>query len=101
MTLLRCRVTGDAHTLRAFLAETGADVPCRAVAVRAGEVGLALQVLVEDTEVAARAGRADGPDIEVVEDVTAAMEAARREVSPGGRYADRAAVPHGLGRKER
>ena len=34
MTLLRCRVTGDAPTLRAFLAETGVDVPCRPVAVR-------------------------------------------------------------------
>ena len=101
VTLLRCRVTGDAPTLRAFLAETGADVPCRPVAVRdAGGAGLAVQVLLEDTEVAARAQRAGGPGIEVMEDVTAATEAARREVSPGGRYADRAAVPRGLGRKE-
>ena len=103
MTLLRCRVTGDAPTLRAFLAETGADVPCRPVAVRdagSGPGGLVVQVLLEDTEVDARAGRAGGPDIEVVEDVSAAPEAARREVSPGGRYADRAAVPRGLGRKE-
>ena len=99
MTLLRCRVTGDAPTLRAFLAEPGVDVPCRPVAVR-GVGGLAVQVLMEDTEVNARAGRAGGPDIEVVEDVTATTEAARREVSPGGRYADRAAVPRGLGRKE-
>lgn len=103
MTLLRCRVTGDAPTLRAFLAETGADVPCRPVAVRdagAGSGGLVLQVLLEDTEVSARAGRADGPEIQVVEDVTAATDAARQEVSPGGRYADRAAVPRGLGRNE-
>ena len=99
MTLLRCRVTGDASTLRAFLAESHADVPCRVVAVRDGD-GLALQVLLEDAEVTARAGRAGGPSIEVVEDVTAATENARREVSPGGRYADRAAVPRGLGRKE-
>lgn len=100
MSLLLCRATGDAPTLRAFLAEPGVAVPCRPVAVRAGGAGLAVHVLVEDTEVAARAGRAGGPTLEVLEDVTASTEAARREVSPGGRYADRAAVPRGLGRKE-
>ena len=100
MSLLRCRVTGDAPTLRAFLAETAVTVPCRPVAVRDAGGGLAVQVLLEDTEVAARAGRAGGPGIEVMEDVSAATRAARLEVSPGGRYADRAAVPRGLGRKE-
>jgi len=100
VTLLRCRVTGDATTLRAFLAETGVDVPCRPVAVRDAGGGLAVQVLMDDTEVAARAARAGGPAVEVLEDVTAATQAARLEVSPGGRYADRAAVVHGLGRKE-
>ena len=108
MSLLLCRVTADASALRAFLAETGAEIPCRPVAVRVGGAGLgdpagqalALHVLLEDTAVHARAQRADGLAIEVLEDVDAATGAARREVSPGGRYADRAAVPRGLGRKE-
>jgi hypothetical protein len=47
---------------------------------------------------ATRAGA--GVVIEEVEDVTAAQQAARAEVGPGNRFAQRGDVPHGLGRKE-
>jgi hypothetical protein len=100
--LVRYRVTGaDADTLRAFLAESGADTSCRPVAVQTA-TGLAVQVLLRRSQLeGVRALRsAGGLDIEEVEDVTAAQQAAHADLGPGTRYAQRGDLPHGLGRKE-
>lgn len=96
--VLRYRVTApDADALRAFLAESGADVSCRPVAVRTDD-GLVAQVLL--TRAQLRTTRAaPGVRLDEEEDVTAAQEAARADVPTGDRFARRGAVPRGLGRK--
>lgn len=100
--VFRYRVLGpDVERLRTFIADSGADASCRPVAVRS-EAGLTVQLLLTRAQLgrvrATRAG--DGLEIEEVEDVTAAQQAARAEVGPGNRFAQRGEVPHGLGRKE-
>jgi hypothetical protein len=98
----RYRVVGpDAERLRTFIADSGADASCRPVAVRS-DAGLTVQLLLTRAQLGrVRASRAgDGLVIDEVEDVTAAQQAARAEVGPGNRFAQRGAVPHGLGRKE-
>ncbi len=96
--LRRYRVTApDADALRSFIAESGADVSCRPVAVRTDR-GLVAQVLLAGARL--DTPRTGGVQVEEVEDVTATQQAARADVPPGDRFASRGAVPRGLGRKE-
>lgn len=100
--LIRCRVAGaDADALRRFIDDSGADPSCRAVAVRTG-TGLEAQLLLTRTQLRAARATRSAADIEIeeVEDVTATQRAARADLSRGTRYAQRGAVPRGLGRKE-
>lgn len=100
--LVRCRVTGpDPEALRRFVSESGADASCRSVAVRT-DAGLEMQALLTRSQLAsARSARSAAEvEIEEVEDVSASQRAARADLGPGTRYAQRGEVPRGLGRKE-
>ncbi|MFF3334038.1 hypothetical protein ACFYWX_31555 [Streptomyces sp. NPDC002888] len=99
----RCRVVAeDADALRAFIAETGPDLGCRAVArgSRAGGVELDLYFPEGRLDRARGSRAASLVDITEVENVTENWRARREEVGSGDRFAARDAVPHGLGRKE-
>jgi len=97
--LLRYRVTApDAETLRSFIAESGADVSCRPVAVRTDQ-GLVAQLLLTRSQLGSTRG-AGGVEIEEIEDVTAGQQAALSDVPTGNRFTGRGDIPRGLGRKE-
>lgn len=94
----RYRITApDLDTLRSFIAESGAEVSCRPVAVRTDR-GLEAQVLSTGAQLGST--RSTAVEIEEIEDVTASQDAAQADVPTGDRFTSRGAVPRGLGRKE-
>ncbi|MFE5813636.1 hypothetical protein [Streptomyces sp. NPDC056479] len=100
--VFRCHVVAEnAEALREFVRETRPDVGCRAVArgSRAG-VGLDLYFRQDQLDRARAARSAPLVDITTIENVTDNWRARKEEVGAGDRFADRDAVPHGLGRKE-
>ncbi|WP_432189949.1 hypothetical protein [Streptomyces sp. Tue6028] len=100
--VIRCHVVAEnAQALREFLYETQPDVGCRAVAHRT-PAGVELDLYFrQDQLVQARASTsASLVDITEVENITESWRTRQEEVGGGDRFADRDAVPHGLGRKE-
>ncbi|WP_328429815.1 hypothetical protein [Streptomyces sp. NBC_00443] len=100
--VVRCHVVAEnAEALREFVHETHPDVGCRAVARGSGAgVGLDLYFRQDQLDRARSARSAPKVDITTVENVTDNWLARKEEVGEGDRFADRDAVPHGLGRKE-
>jgi len=87
--------------LRAFIDEVAPDLGCRPVARREGDgVGMDLYLSRSRVDAARGARSAGAVTLEEVEDVTANWRERREEVGRGDRYAERGAVPRGLGRKE-
>ncbi|MEU0031173.1 hypothetical protein [Streptomyces sp. NPDC006335] len=100
--VIRCHVLAEnAQALREFLHDTQPDIGCRAIArhTQAG-VGLDLYFRQEQLEQARAARSAPLVDITVIENVTEIWRSLKEEVGDGDRFAQRDAVPHGLGRKE-
>lgn len=100
--VFRCHVVAEnAEALREFVRETQPDVGCRPVArgSRAG-VGLDVYFRRDQLDRARTARSAPLVDITAVENITENWRARKEEVGGGDRFADRDAVPHGLGRKE-
>ncbi|MFF3500205.1 hypothetical protein [Streptomyces sp. NPDC003247] len=100
--VFRCHVVAeDAETLRKFVHETQPDVGCRAVA-RGGRAGVGLDLYFRQDQLDRARGARSAPlvDITAIEDVTENWRARKEEIGDGDRFADRDAVPHGLGRKE-
>ncbi|WP_406368436.1 hypothetical protein OG788_46175 [Streptomyces sp. NBC_00647] len=100
--VIRCHVVAEnAETLRKFLHETQPDVGCRAIAHRT-QAGVELDLYFRQDQLGqARASRsAPLVNITEVENVTENWHTRKEEVGSADRFADRDAVPHGLGRKE-
>lgn len=100
--IIRCHVRApDTQALRDFLDDTQPDVGCRAVA-RHTQAGVALDLYFRQEQLdEARAARsAPLVDITVIENVTENWRSLTEEIGGGDRFAQRDAVPHGLGRKE-
>jgi hypothetical protein len=97
--VLWCRVTGpDPQSLRDFVETSGADSGCRPVARRTERGLIAWLELTQAALDAARASRAGSlVEIEVLENLTQTQAARQAEVGAGDRYAQRGAVPRGLG----
>ena len=106
--LLRCRVQApDRAAMRDFIETSGAEVGCRPVATRT-DAGLTSYVELTGAQVTAARSviddtRADAIQLEVIEDLTAALAERRSEVAAGNRFAPDArgdTLPRGVGRKE-
>ncbi|GAA5032642.1 hypothetical protein [Streptomyces siamensis] len=100
--VIRCHVVAEnAGALREFLKETQPDVGCRAIAHRT-PAGVELDLYFRQDQLgeARASGSASLVDITEVENITESWRTRQEEVGGGDRFADRDAVPHGLGRKE-
>ncbi|WP_371667215.1 hypothetical protein OG985_06150 [Streptomyces sp. NBC_00289] len=100
--VFRCHVIAEnTEALREFVRETQPDVGCRPV-VRDSRAGVGLDLYFRQDQLdRVRAARsAPSVDITAVENVTENWRARKEEVGGGDRFADRDAVPHGVGRKE-
>lgn len=100
--VFRCHVVAEnAEALRQFVHETQPDVGCRAIA-RGSRAGVALDLYFRQDQLDRARSAISAPlvDITAVENVTENWRARKEEVGGGDRFADRDAVPHGLGRKE-
>jgi hypothetical protein len=94
-------VAPTAADLRAFVDEVQPDLGCRPVVRRSGDgLGIDLYLPRSRLDSARGARSASAVTVEEVEDVTANWQERRQEVGAGNRYAERGAVPRGLGRKE-
>lgn len=101
--VIRVRVTASTlAALRAFIDESQPDLGCRPVA-RATDSGFVADVYLPESQLAAarNARTAPGVNLTVVENATENGLARQAEVGQGDRFANRATVPRGLGRKER
>jgi hypothetical protein len=94
--ILRVRITArDDEAIRALLRKRRLDVAGGVKRDENGVVGI--DAYVPENELAELA---DEPvDVEVVDDATATGQARQAEVGIGNRFAERGALPHGLGRK--
>lgn len=100
--VVRCHVVAESsEALREFLRETQPDVGCRAVArdTQRG-VGMDLYFRQEQLDQARSARSAPLVNITEIENVTENWRGLKEEIGGGDRFAQRDAVPHGLGRKE-
>jgi len=99
--IIRFRLTGTTRSqLRAFAEETGADLGCRAVAVRSA-AGFSLDAyLPEDVFNQAQRQQRNGITLEFIENFSQASRNRRSEVSGSNRYINRGSLPNGLGVKE-
>jgi hypothetical protein len=99
--VIQFRLTADTlDAIRLFAEETGADLGCRAVAKRTEDGFVIDAYLPKGAFDEARAIRRAGLRIEYLDDFSETSQKRRAEVSDGNRYANRSAVPRGLGVKE-
>jgi len=100
--VIRFQIEGDSlEDIRAFADEVQPDLGCRAVA-RKTDSGFVIDAYLPESQLnAARNARsATRIRIRVIENATEVGRERQREVGTGNRFAQRGAIPRGLGGKE-